>query len=518
MKRTYPAKPKTKASPKKTKKVTKMTTEPTTPAKPQETAAETLGNTRRWARQSHGASTDKAGYPYVVHLDGVARNIYMLVGLDKELIQAGYLHDMIEDTTATTKMLRENGFTDRVIDTVYAVTKISGEANYDYISFIIDSGRDAMIVKLADLKHNTEEARLEHKTITVTVKERLLKKYLPAIWRIERALIALGENITPTVTFEEAKDACTYKPATTTYAPKWRVSTSPSTVVINDYMKFAEGTEEDGDKYALRVKSKSSKNGEFTFTFHDSDSKVTLKQGDSFWIKWGGGGGAYKSTSTTTPPTSSTATPTWTPEWIKYLGLPKDWKDGDDFPDPNKTFRYDNKAKPAGGKGKSSTAPGGVKPLAPPAKYQSTKSNICLECHIYGGHTTTCEYFGECSECYAPQGEPHAKWCTRGDGTSGKDLLVLGNSDDPDDAEYFDPDTGKALGYVPELETTDDKAAWVLSGSEDEGFGRVDGSINYAGPADNDKPEFDFDSDVAIKRTFDDLMREVDAGLDGLDK
>lgn len=429
-----------------TKGATKMTVEPKVPAVPQEQAADTIGNTRRWARMCHGKSVDKAGFPYVHHLDAVARNIYMLAGWDRELIQAGYLHDLIEDTTATSKMLLENGFSQRTVDTVFCVTKYSGEPNYEYISYVIENGRDPMIVKLADLYHNTEEVRLDDKAITQVVRERLEKKYLPAIWRIERALNALGESITPTVTFEQAKAACA--PSTVAYAPKWRKGDSPASVVEGDFLKFADDNED--EKYALRVKRRTSdySKGTHTFTFHDSDSKITLMKGDAFWVKWGGG-------------TFTTATSTsYTPEWIKYMGLPKDWKEGDDLPDPLDIPVYPSystapKNKNKGGTG---TVPG---------------NTACSTCHVYNGHTAW---------CYSKEAKADKEaWDEEWDDVDGKSLMPVVSTSTAV-VEVSDPDTGDHLGDL----TIDEQGRVIES------------------------PE----TDAVIEKSFDTLIRELDSGVD----
>jgi hypothetical protein len=421
------------------------TPESVVPAKPQEKPADTIGNTRRWARQCHGSQTDKAGFPYVCHLDAVALGVYRLVGLDMDLIKAAYLHDFIEDTTGTTAMLRENGYSEKVIETVYDVTKVSGEPNYDYISFIIRSeNTGALVVKLADLYHNTLEVRMEHKSITVATRERLEKKYLPAIWRIERTLRARGMDVPETVTFEQALAACKPK---SSYEPKWRDSTSPATVVAGDYMKFSEDTDE---KFALRVKSKISKGTETTFTFHDSASKITLKSGDKFWVKWGGG--------TQYGPPSTTS---YTPEWIKYMGLPPKWEEGDPLPDPEEVFQYSTytSTKRAG----STTAKKTSKPKGVGPKYDSDKPKICPECHIYKGHTTGCSLrttLTDLAEQDLAEGEvmsydelkARLDAIDEANGTS-KALVVVNHKDSEEPVDdtvvvVTDPETGEYLGTV----------------------------------------------------------------------
>ena len=310
--KTYPA------AKKKGIKVTTKT-ESTTPATPMEFPSETVGNTRRWARQLHGSQKDKQGAPYINHLDAVMHNLYRLVGWDPELLMAALLHDSVEDTGVKTSDLLEAGYTKRTVDTIYAVTKLSGEANYNYVSFVIESGADAMLVKLADLYHNANPERLA-KVTPVTTQDRLRKKYFPAIWRIERALIAHGFVLTPTVTFEEAMAAV--RTTTVGQCPETPPPPSPS---VGDYVKFNEG---DTDGAALKVKAKKTTAKGVEFSFHDTTQRLLIKNGERVWVKWGSSS------------TSTTSSATWTPEWIKYMGLPMGWKDGDDLPDAHTTFDY----------------------------------------------------------------------------------------------------------------------------------------------------------------------------------
>ena len=91
---------------------------------------------------------------------------------DEELQAIAVGHDVIEDTDATYSELREIGMTERVIEGIKALTKVPGET-YDEYKQKVFANRDAMIVKQADLRHNTDIRRLKgitEKDIARTVK------------------------------------------------------------------------------------------------------------------------------------------------------------------------------------------------------------------------------------------------------------------------------------------------------------------------------------------------------------
>ena len=70
-----------------------------------------------------------------------------------------YLHDVIEDTELTLEDLGEYGFSKEVIEAVDIITKKRGE---DYQSYLnsVKKNKLARVVKLADLRHNSDLTRL----------------------------------------------------------------------------------------------------------------------------------------------------------------------------------------------------------------------------------------------------------------------------------------------------------------------------------------------------------------------
>ena len=114
---------------------------------------------------------DKGGMPYVLHCLKV---MHYLKSDDDELCQIALGHDLIEDRkNVTYKMLRDMGFSERVIEGIRCMTKVPGETEEEYLAKVM-SNPDSIRVKLADLRHNSDIRRLKG----VTEKDvRRIEKY-----------------------------------------------------------------------------------------------------------------------------------------------------------------------------------------------------------------------------------------------------------------------------------------------------------------------------------------------------
>ena len=102
--------------------------------------------------------TDKAGRPYVEHLEAVCA----MVESDEDEVKAiALLHDLLEDCEEWDFNKLTEAFNERIADAVLALTKYHSLAhNYsEYIRFV-KNNPDAVIVKLADLLHNMDITRL----------------------------------------------------------------------------------------------------------------------------------------------------------------------------------------------------------------------------------------------------------------------------------------------------------------------------------------------------------------------
>jgi (p)ppGpp synthase/HD superfamily hydrolase len=110
------------------------------------------------ATNAHAGQFDKGGMPYILHPLKVMH--YLKDKVDEELQCIALGHDIVEDCGVTYADLKEQGFTDRIIDGIKALTKVPGET-YDEYKEKVFVNEDAMRVKMADLRHNTDIRRLK---------------------------------------------------------------------------------------------------------------------------------------------------------------------------------------------------------------------------------------------------------------------------------------------------------------------------------------------------------------------
>lgn len=106
---------------------------------------------------AHDGQFDKGGLPYVLH---PLKVMHYLKSDDEELQIIALGHDIIEDTDVTEGQLAEIGFSERVIAAIRALTKIKGET-YEGYKDRVKANPDAVRVKMADLRHNSDIRRLK---------------------------------------------------------------------------------------------------------------------------------------------------------------------------------------------------------------------------------------------------------------------------------------------------------------------------------------------------------------------
>lgn len=109
------------------------------------------------AAKHHLGQFDKGGNPYILH---PLKVMHYTRSEDPEVQMIAILHDIVEDTEVTLEYLEHLGFSSRVVDGIDAMTKRKGEEYNDYIRRV-SSNFDAIIVKMADLRHNTDIRRLK---------------------------------------------------------------------------------------------------------------------------------------------------------------------------------------------------------------------------------------------------------------------------------------------------------------------------------------------------------------------
>jgi (p)ppGpp synthase/HD superfamily hydrolase len=110
-----------------------------------------------FAARMHEGQFDKGGKPYILHPLAV---MHMLQTEDVELQCIAVLHDVIEDTSADEWDLLDINMSDRVVSAVVALTKVYDQTYEDYKE-VVFANRDAMRVKLCDLRHNSDLTRLK---------------------------------------------------------------------------------------------------------------------------------------------------------------------------------------------------------------------------------------------------------------------------------------------------------------------------------------------------------------------
>ena len=126
----------------------------------------------RIAVEAHAGQTDKEGQPYVLHVLRV-----MFAVSHPEARIAAVLHDVVEDTSISIEQLREEGFSDTVLEIVYCLTRRRGIKYSEYV-IALKANPLAVQVKLADLSDNS---RLDRNVIfpeRFEADQRRLSRYL----------------------------------------------------------------------------------------------------------------------------------------------------------------------------------------------------------------------------------------------------------------------------------------------------------------------------------------------------
>ena len=134
----------------------------------------------------HEGQLDKADRPYIEHPVAVAKEFS-----DECLQSIALLHDVLEDTDCTPRLLRSYQVPETVITSVDNLTHKDGVDYQSYVnSLVVDPC--AIVVKIADLSHNMDLTRL--KFCDVKAYNRCLK-YNKAIEQIYNALQVRGGKL-----------------------------------------------------------------------------------------------------------------------------------------------------------------------------------------------------------------------------------------------------------------------------------------------------------------------------------
>lgn len=109
------------------------------------------------ATRAHDGQFDKSGMPYILH---PLKVMHYLKTDDEELMCIAVLHDVMEDCdNIFHKEMLEN-MPDRVIRALLLLNHREGDSYEDYIEEI-SVNKDAIRVKLCDLRHNMDIRRLK---------------------------------------------------------------------------------------------------------------------------------------------------------------------------------------------------------------------------------------------------------------------------------------------------------------------------------------------------------------------
>ncbi|HBY20355.1 MAG TPA: GTP pyrophosphokinase [Clostridiales bacterium] len=110
------------------------------------------------AVKAHRGQKDKAGEVYILHPLRV-----MMSQASEEGKVVAVLHDVIEDSNLTIYDLDAEGFSERIIDAVYSLTKQDNENYFNYVRRCKENDI-AKYVKLADLEDNSDLRRIKNPT------------------------------------------------------------------------------------------------------------------------------------------------------------------------------------------------------------------------------------------------------------------------------------------------------------------------------------------------------------------
>jgi (p)ppGpp synthase/HD superfamily hydrolase len=141
------------------------------------------------------------GMPYIVHPVHVAI-ILLKYGFSEEVVMAGLLHDMVEDTEMGLASIRER-LGERVAELVKRMTdapygereRLSWE---DQRAILLEHLRhgdpDVVAIKVADCLHNVATLKLELESIGVSIWERFTRGAVPTL-EFHRKVLGIAEQV-----------------------------------------------------------------------------------------------------------------------------------------------------------------------------------------------------------------------------------------------------------------------------------------------------------------------------------
>jgi len=166
-----------------------------------------LGNAELFAKSKHAGKLKKSGITYSNHLENVVSRLKSLGIIDEEVLCAGWLQDILEDTDTSFDELFEK-FGRRIAVLTLSITKTKFVIDTDddstlsltkkraipekqrqkeYAVKIKESEIDAKLIKLCDISANLGD--LKKQIISKTKKRKILKKFRYYLLIIEKDLV-----------------------------------------------------------------------------------------------------------------------------------------------------------------------------------------------------------------------------------------------------------------------------------------------------------------------------------------
>ena len=124
------------------------------------------------ATRFHNQQRDSDGDPYILHLLRV-----MLACKSPLAKQAGVLHDLLEDTSATTQDILDAGLSQTLVDTLRLLTH---SKDLSYAQYVLNLSQDpvATEVKMADLQDNYRIDRVKYRSDCTNHDALRLQRYI----------------------------------------------------------------------------------------------------------------------------------------------------------------------------------------------------------------------------------------------------------------------------------------------------------------------------------------------------
>ena len=145
-----------------------------------------------YAVHAHEGARRKSGEPYILHPIAVARIVVKEIGLHSTSVVCALLHDVVEDTFATIRDIRQD-FGSEVATIIDGLTKISGVFDHkssaqaeNFRKMLLTLGDDVrvILIKLADRLHNMRTLQFMKKEGQLKIASETLYLYAPLANRL----------------------------------------------------------------------------------------------------------------------------------------------------------------------------------------------------------------------------------------------------------------------------------------------------------------------------------------------